>query len=148
MNDLVYVMYNLKLSNKQIRKTVDLPFDDIQSDDEWITEEGDNIDEIDQVQDANVHQTVNHIRSFILNKFTSSTYTLDNTIIHPWKKLYHFTRPPDPPHFHLLIQGLFVIACLFHSLPRYCMLWLDAPADSVSTPLWMKSLGLYCRRDG
>ncbi|XP_068486767.1 uncharacterized protein [Phaseolus vulgaris] len=55
MNDLVYVMYNLKLSNKQIRKTVALPFDDIQSDDEWITEEGDNIDEIDQVQDANVH---------------------------------------------------------------------------------------------
>ena len=55
MNDLVYVMYNLKLSNKQIRKTVALPFDDIQSDDEWITEEGDNIDEIDQVQDAYVH---------------------------------------------------------------------------------------------
>ena len=55
MNDLVYVMYNLKLKNKQIRKTVVLSFDDIQSDDEWITEEGDNIDEIDQVQDANVH---------------------------------------------------------------------------------------------
>jgi len=67
-------------------------------------------------------QTVNHIRSSILNKFTSSIYTLDNTIIHPWKKLYHFTRPPDPPYFHLLIQGLFVIACLFHSLPRYNML--------------------------
>ncbi|ESW18211.1 hypothetical protein PHAVU_006G022200 [Phaseolus vulgaris] len=48
-------MYNLKLSNKQIRKTVVLPFDDFQSDDEWITEEGDNIDETDQVQDADVH---------------------------------------------------------------------------------------------
>jgi len=34
MNDLVYVMYNLKLKNKQIRKVVALPFDDIESDDE------------------------------------------------------------------------------------------------------------------
>ena len=44
-------------------------------------------------------QIVNHIRSSILNKFTSSIYTLDNIIIHPRKKLYHFTRPLDPPHF-------------------------------------------------
>nr|KYP46571.1 hypothetical protein KK1_031801 [Cajanus cajan] len=43
MNDLVYVMYNLKLKIKVIRKFVTLPFDDIQSDDEWITEEGDNV---------------------------------------------------------------------------------------------------------
>jgi len=49
MNDLVYVMYNLKLKNKQIRKIVDLPFDDIESDDEWITEEGDNV-EVEQTQ--------------------------------------------------------------------------------------------------
>ena len=34
MNDLVYVMYNLKLKNKQIRKVVALSFDDIESDDE------------------------------------------------------------------------------------------------------------------
>jgi len=32
-------MNNLKLKNKQIRKIVALPFDDIESDDEWITEE-------------------------------------------------------------------------------------------------------------
>jgi len=43
MNDLVYVMYNLKLKSKQIRKTVALPFDDIESDDEWITGDGDNV---------------------------------------------------------------------------------------------------------
>jgi len=49
MNDLVYVMYNLKLKNRQIRKTVDLPFDDIESDDEWITEERDNVD-VEQTQ--------------------------------------------------------------------------------------------------
>ncbi|ESW06667.1 hypothetical protein PHAVU_010G066300 [Phaseolus vulgaris] len=93
-------------------------------------------------------RTVNHIRLSILDKFTSSIYTLDNTIIHSWKKLYHFTRPPDLLQFHPLFQGFFIIIFLLHSLPRYCMLWLDAPANSVSTPLWMKSLGLYCRGDG
>jgi len=93
-------------------------------------------------------QTINHIRSFILNKFLSSIYTLESTIIHSWKKLYHFTRPPDLPQFHPLFQGFFIIIFLLHSLPRYCMLWLDVPADSVSTPLWMKSLGLYCKGDG
>jgi len=43
MNDLVYVMYNLKLKSKQIRKIVALSFDDIESDDEWITKDGDNV---------------------------------------------------------------------------------------------------------
>jgi len=46
----------MKLKNKQIRKTVALPFNDIHSDDGWIIEEG---DEIEQVQGAyngqNVH---------------------------------------------------------------------------------------------
>ena len=47
MNDLVYVMYNLKLTRKEEKKgkvcdvagldTLDL--DDVSSDDEWITEE-------------------------------------------------------------------------------------------------------------
>jgi len=36
-------MYNLKLKNKQIRKNFALPFDDIESSDEWIVGEGDNI---------------------------------------------------------------------------------------------------------
>ena len=93
-------------------------------------------------------QTANHIRSSMMNKFLSSIYTLESTIIHSWKKLYHFTRPPDLLQFHPLFQGFFNIIFLLHSLPRYCMLWLDTPADSVSTPLWMKSLGLYCRGDG
>ncbi|KAG4907183.1 hypothetical protein JHK82_055845 [Glycine max] len=43
MNDLVYVMYNLKLKSRQTRKIVALPFEDMESDDEWITEEGDEI---------------------------------------------------------------------------------------------------------
>jgi len=48
MNDLVYVMYNLKLKSRQIRKIVALPFDDTESDDEWITEEADDVVEIEQ----------------------------------------------------------------------------------------------------
>jgi hypothetical protein len=36
-------MYNMKLKSKVIRKAITLPFEDIQSDDEWITEEGDNV---------------------------------------------------------------------------------------------------------
>ncbi|PKI78962.1 hypothetical protein CRG98_000603 [Punica granatum] len=39
MNDLVFVMYNLKLKDKKIRKQVDLQVEDIFSDDEWIVEE-------------------------------------------------------------------------------------------------------------
>ena len=48
MNDLVYVMYNLKLKSRQTRKTVALAFEDMESDDEWITKEGyDIFDEIE-----------------------------------------------------------------------------------------------------
>ncbi|KAF7841960.1 Glucose-1-phosphate adenylyltransferase small subunit 1, chloroplastic isoform A [Senna tora] len=36
MNDLVFVMSNLKLRNKQKSKSSVFEFDDIQSDDEWI----------------------------------------------------------------------------------------------------------------
>jgi len=50
MNDLVYVMYNLKFKSRQIQKTVALPFDDIESDDEWITEEADDVVEIKQAE--------------------------------------------------------------------------------------------------
>ncbi|XP_057740439.1 uncharacterized protein LOC130957608 [Arachis stenosperma] len=39
LNNLVYVMYNLKLKGKQIRKTPELEFDAVHSDDEWITED-------------------------------------------------------------------------------------------------------------
>ncbi|XP_017423543.2 uncharacterized protein LOC108332746 [Vigna angularis] len=53
MNDLVYVMYNSKLKSRQIRKTIALPFDDIQSDDEWITEEANDVVEIEQVEGQN-----------------------------------------------------------------------------------------------
>ena len=50
MNDLVYVMYNLKLKSRQTRKTIALPFEDMESDDEWITEEGDDIFDEDNLQ--------------------------------------------------------------------------------------------------
>jgi len=45
MNDLVYVMYNLKLKSRQIKKKLllDLSFEDMESYDEWITKEGDHI---------------------------------------------------------------------------------------------------------
>jgi len=49
MNDLVYVIYKLKLQNKQIRKSVALPFDEIESNNEWITKQGDNL-EVEQTQ--------------------------------------------------------------------------------------------------
>ncbi|XLR01843.1 hypothetical protein S83_068041 [Arachis hypogaea] len=39
MNDLVYVMYNLKLKGKQIKKTPKLEFNAVYSNDEWITED-------------------------------------------------------------------------------------------------------------
>ncbi|KAL5137515.1 hypothetical protein HKD37_10G027871 [Glycine soja] len=45
MNDL-----NLKLKSRQARKTIALPFEDMESDDEWITEEGDDIFYEDNLQ--------------------------------------------------------------------------------------------------
>ena len=51
MNNLVYVMYNLKLKSGQIRKLVlELPFEDMESSDEWITGNGDDIFYEDNVQ--------------------------------------------------------------------------------------------------
>ncbi|XP_052736558.1 uncharacterized protein LOC108336843 [Vigna angularis] len=58
MNDLVYVMYNSKLKSRQIRKIVALPFDDIESDDEWITEEANDVVEIEQVEGQNDSENV------------------------------------------------------------------------------------------
>ena len=41
MNDLVFVMYNLKLKDRQIKKSIEMDsFEDIPSDDEWIANEG------------------------------------------------------------------------------------------------------------
>jgi len=50
MNDLIYMMYNLKLKSRQIRKIIALPFKDMKSDDEWITKKGDDIFDEDNVQ--------------------------------------------------------------------------------------------------
>jgi len=44
MNDLVFETYNLKLKRKQVTKIVALPFNGIQFGDEWIIEEGGNVD--------------------------------------------------------------------------------------------------------
>ncbi|KAH1247100.1 hypothetical protein GmHk_06G017064 [Glycine max] len=47
-NELIHVTYNLKLKSRQIRKIIALPFEDMESDDEWITKEGyDIFDEIE-----------------------------------------------------------------------------------------------------
>ncbi|XP_057446323.1 uncharacterized protein LOC130738365 [Lotus japonicus] len=45
MNDLVYVMYNLKLKNKPKKRNVfaSCSFEEVASDDEWITEEGEDV---------------------------------------------------------------------------------------------------------
>ena len=50
MNDLVYVMYNLKLKSKQLRRNPIISFDEIHSDDEWITEIGIDSNEEEVVQ--------------------------------------------------------------------------------------------------
>ncbi|KAH1264366.1 hypothetical protein GmHk_01G000303 [Glycine max] len=50
MNDLVYVMYNLKLKSRQTRKIIVLSFEDRGSDDEWLTEERDDIFYEDNLQ--------------------------------------------------------------------------------------------------
>ncbi|XP_057452218.1 uncharacterized protein LOC130744040 [Lotus japonicus] len=45
MNDLVYVMYNLKLKNKPKKRNdfASCSFEEVASDDEWLTEEGENV---------------------------------------------------------------------------------------------------------
>ena len=48
MNDLAFVICNLKLNNKQTRRTHIYDFDDINSDDEWITEGGKSEDILEQ----------------------------------------------------------------------------------------------------
>ena len=40
----------MKLKSRQIRKTVALPFDDIESDDEWITEKAEDVVEIEEAE--------------------------------------------------------------------------------------------------
>ena len=39
-------MYNLKLKSKQNRKSIALPFDEIESNDEWVTEKGYNDEDV------------------------------------------------------------------------------------------------------
>ncbi|XP_014493054.1 uncharacterized protein LOC106755418 [Vigna radiata var. radiata] len=46
------------LKSRQTRKTVTLPFDDIESDDEWIAEEADDVVEINQVEGENDGENV------------------------------------------------------------------------------------------
>jgi hypothetical protein len=49
MNDLVYVMYTLKLKSKETRRKEVPMFHEIDSDDKWVTEGAD-------VREANVEQ--------------------------------------------------------------------------------------------
>ncbi|BAT95332.1 hypothetical protein VIGAN_08203600, partial [Vigna angularis var. angularis] len=51
-------MYNLKLKSKQIRKIDAFPFDDIESDDQWITEEADGVVDIEQAEGENDSKNV------------------------------------------------------------------------------------------
>ena len=46
MNDLVFVMYNLKLKDRQVKKSIEIDnFEYVPSDDEWIASEGANCNE-------------------------------------------------------------------------------------------------------
>ena len=47
MNDLVFVMYNLKLKDRQVRKSIEMDdFENVSSDDEWIASEGTSYNEV------------------------------------------------------------------------------------------------------
>ena len=57
MNDLAFVMCNLKLTRKKNSKHVNYDFDDIESDDEWITEgmtDEECIEKEDKEQNENI----------------------------------------------------------------------------------------------
>ncbi|KAH1192481.1 hypothetical protein GmHk_19G053708 [Glycine max] len=55
MNDLVYVMYNLKLKSRKIRKTVDLSFEDMESNDGDSTLDVFGIDNLVLIDDVGDH---------------------------------------------------------------------------------------------
>ena len=79
MNDLVYVMYNSKLRNKQIRRSIALPFEDIQSDNEWITE-GDNFVEVEQTLLENDGVNVDLAGGTSLNDSIPDVADFDNKV--------------------------------------------------------------------
>ncbi|KAL5138697.1 hypothetical protein HKD37_10G028812 [Glycine soja] len=81
-NDLVYVMYNLKLKSKQNRKTIVIPFDEIESDSEWITKEGYN-DEDEQPQGEGDGGNVELVGDAggSSNDLVVDTFDLDNLIL-------------------------------------------------------------------
>ncbi|XP_042410002.1 uncharacterized protein LOC121999379 [Zingiber officinale] len=57
MNDLVFVMSNMKMINRKSKKEELFTIDDLSSDDEWITEENDHIDrdDLDQINEVDGH---------------------------------------------------------------------------------------------
>jgi len=80
MNELVYVMYNSKLRNKKIRKLVSLPFDDIESNNEWIIEEGDIVVEVEQTQVENDGVNVDLAGGTSLNDSILDAVDFDNIV--------------------------------------------------------------------
>ena len=74
-------MYNLKLKSKQNRKSIALPFDEIESSDEWITKEGYN-DEDEQPQgegDGGNVELVGDVRGS-WNYLVVEAFDLDNFV--------------------------------------------------------------------
>ena len=80
INGLVCVMYNSKLRNKQIRKDVALPFNDIESNNEWITEEGDNVVEVEQTQVEDDGVNVDVVGGTSLNDSILDAVDFDNIV--------------------------------------------------------------------
>jgi len=73
-------MYNSKLRNKQIRKDVALPFNDIESNNEWITEEGDNVVEVEQTQVEDDGVNVDVVGGTSLNDSILDAVDFDNIV--------------------------------------------------------------------
>jgi hypothetical protein len=80
MNDLVYVMTNLKLTKKETRNREPLEFVDIESDDEFLTTfvGRDNNDDSENVQQPiNVEESASHANDVSTNSLTPSLINLD-----------------------------------------------------------------------
>jgi len=66
MNDLVYVMYNLKLKSRKVKeKGFVISFEDINSDDEWLIEDA-NEENVVQMQN---HDNVEQVDVNVINVF-------------------------------------------------------------------------------
>ncbi|CAM8979427.1 unnamed protein product [Rhodiola kirilowii] len=89
MNDLVYVMANMKLIKKETRKKEPLEFIDIESDDEFLTTSDEHVNNDD---DENVHQHTDVEASVPCDTHTSSS----NPVLAPSNDLVFGSNIEEP----------------------------------------------------